>query len=187
MNNRYKKSWTVVDDETPHRPCDFPGCLHAGEYRAPKSRDHLHDYYWFCLDHIRDYNKAWDYYAGLEPEEIEEAIRRDTTWQRPTWRLGTNGAATRVKFGFRIDDPFGLFEEDSNDTARPATPPRPEAEAMAVMGLEPPLTQAQLRTRYRELVKQHHPDINGGAIEAEERFKQISQAYALLMTSLGAA
>ncbi len=188
MKSRFKKNWTTTEQNSSAvRPCDFPGCCGAGEYRAPKSRDHLRDYYWFCLDHVREYNKAWDYYAGLKPEEIEEAIRSDTTWHRPTWRLGANSASSRQKFGFRIDDPLGVFDDDGH-----APPPTPrvssaEEEAMTVLGLEPPLTQSALRARYKELVKRHHPDANGGAKEAEERFKQISQAYTLLMASLGAA
>lgn len=188
MKSRFKKNRTMAEKEPPSRPCDFPGCCAAGEYRAPKSRDQLREYHWFCLDHVRQYNKAWDYYAGLKPDEIEEAIRWDATWQRPTWRLGTNSASSRLKFGFRIEDPFGLFDEDGKDTP-PATvrPPSPEEEAMVVLGLALPLTQSSLRARYKELVKRYHPDANGGAKEAEERFKQISQAYTLLMSSLGAA
>ena len=143
MKSRFKKNWTTTEQNSAAvRPCDFPGCCGAGEYRAPKSRDHLRDYYWFCLDHVREYNKAWDYYAGLKPEEIEEAIRSDTTWHRPTWRLGANSASSRQKFGFRIDDPLGVFDDDGHAPPPTARVSSAEEEAMTVLGLEAPLTQA---------------------------------------------
>src|SRR5262249_29646421 len=71
------------------RGCDHPGCAGDGLYRAPRSRAELSAYYWFCLDHVREYNAAWNYYAGMSELEIEREIRNDTTWQRPTWPLGS--------------------------------------------------------------------------------------------------
>ena len=68
--------------------CDHPDCLAEGRFRAPKSRHRLNEYYWFCLDHVRDYNRSWDYYAGMAPGEIEDHIREDTVWQRPSWPMG---------------------------------------------------------------------------------------------------
>ena len=66
----------------------IPGCEAGGDFRAPRSRLELDRYYWFCLDHVRAYNLAWNYYAGMSGSEIEAEIRRDTVWQRPSWRLG---------------------------------------------------------------------------------------------------
>ena len=80
---------TATDGAAPHqRVCETPGCRLAGEYRAPRARDRLNEYRWFCLEHVREYNKKWDYYAGLGAEQIEAHIRADTTWRRPVWPLG---------------------------------------------------------------------------------------------------
>ena len=76
-------------EERPERFCDCPGCPEAGRYRAPRARDRLDEYYWFCLDHVREYNSAWDYFEGMGEDEIEAIRRRDTVWQRPSWPLGT--------------------------------------------------------------------------------------------------
>ena len=92
------------DPAAPGRLCDTPDCLAAGEYRAPKSRSQLNDYYWFCLDHVRDYNRSWDYCAGLTPEQIESLVRADVTWQRTTWPLGRLGGEHHVRID-RIGDP----------------------------------------------------------------------------------
>ncbi|MEO0035217.1 MAG: hypothetical protein RLZZ501_1240 [Pseudomonadota bacterium] len=164
------------------RRCDHPGCDQSADYRAPRSRDNLTEYYWFCLDHVRAYNSTWDYYAGMAPDEIEAELRRDSTWQRPTWPLGRQGTGRRFAFAFA--DPFELFGDEEAEAARPAAPPSPEEEAMGVLALTPPLTHDRLKARYKELVKRHHPDANGGDKEAEERFKRINQAYNTLKSSL---
>ena len=167
------------------RACDHPGCRDYGDYRAPKSRDALTEYYWFCLDHVRAYNASWDYYAGLDSEEIESMLRNDVTWQRPTWPLGK-----RMSGGFRFDagkvrDGFGVFGEDFEPAHAPA-PAASAAEMTALreMNLTYPLTVEILRARYKELCKLHHPDANNGDKQAEERFKRIGQAYKTLMESL---
>lgn len=167
------------------RHCDHPDCREAGDYRAPKSRDALNDYYWFCLDHVREYNAAWNFYAGMGPDEIEALLRNDVTWDRPTWPLGQRSSG-----GFRIDpakvkDGFGIFGEEFTESGHERSPTAgPELSAMREMNLSAPLTIEQVRARYRELCKIHHPDANGGAKEAEERFKRIGQAYKTLMESL---
>jgi hypothetical protein len=166
------------------RVCEAPGCRLQGEYRAPFARDRLDQYRWFCLEHVRDYNKKWDYFAGLDASEIERHIRADTTWRRPVWPLGG-----RRNGGPQIYDPLGLSEE-AGLAEKP--PPRmdgseqltsAERNAMGVLELSWPTTRADVKSRYKELVKIHHPDANGGAREAEEKLKEINVAYSTLRAS----
>ncbi len=171
------------------KACEHPGCREAGDYRAPKARDRLNDYYWFCLDHVREYNKSWDFYAGMNQAEIENQVRHDTTWQRPTWPMGnwrTRERAMRDKVftgGFAFGAEWG--EERKAEAPRPK-PRTPEEEALHVLGLDPGSDFATVKRRYRELAKKHHPDANGGSKQAEERLKTINQAYNTLKASLGA-
>ncbi|MGE0723831.1 MAG: J domain-containing protein [Alphaproteobacteria bacterium] len=165
------------------RLCAWPGCGRGGGYRAPRSRDRLTDYQWFCLDHVRQFNAGWDYYRGMTPAQIEAEMRRDTVWQRPTWPLGGGRSGAN---GYRIHDGFGFFEEGEENAAagargKPAIDPV-HARALAIFGLEPPVTFERLRARYRALVKVHHPDANGGDKAAEERLKSINEAYSTLKT-----
>lgn len=188
MNKQSRKFWPPPDKQEAHgrhRSCDHPGCREGGEYRAPKSRHTLNEYYWFCLDHVRAYNAAWDYYAGLSVDEIERMVRQDTTWQRPTWPLGRM-VGGRYRFDpERVKDSFGVFDEDMwQHPSDRSAPPSPEQAAMQVMDLKAPLTPELLKARYKELCKLHHPDTNGGDKAAEERFKQIGQAYKTLRESL---
>lgn len=134
------------------------------------------------MDHVRVYNAAWNYYAGMSAAEIEAEIRHDTVWQRPTWPLGG-------RMGYRYDSNlkdhglFGLEDELQPERTAPRTPLSPEDQALMVFALAPPVTLPGIKARYKELVKLHHPDANGGDKECEERLKIINQAYATLKTS----
>ena len=169
------------------RSCEHPDCLEPGLYRAPKSRQTLSDYFWFCLDHVRDYNRAWNYYAGMDETEVEAHIRNDTVWQRPTWPLGSwQSFRERHRDSRVFRDPFGFFRDDQasagNGEARRQLPPA-ERQALSVLELTPPVTRADIKLRYKGLVKQLHPDANGGDKAAEEKLKVVNQAYSTLKHS----
>jgi hypothetical protein len=182
----------AAEADTSARPCDHPGCLAGGAFRAPKSRLQLRDYYWFCIEHVRTYNAAWNYYAGMSDGEVEAEIRHDTVWQRPSWRLG---ARHSPGYAARIRDHYGVFSggpEASPHSGRRNGRPASEAvqralsareQALAVFEIEPPFTPARLKARYKVLVKLHHPDAHGGDKMAEEKLKIINQAYATLKAS----
>lgn len=162
--------------------CEHPGCGATGAYRAPRSRDDLRNYFAFCLDHVRQYNLAWDYFADMTPEEIERQIRRDTVWERPTWRLGSAQRSAR-RAQDNIHDPLGVFGATHNGS----DPDKPgyrlstqEERALALLQVEPPITKDRIKARYKALVKRHHPDANGGDKAAEERLKEINLAYSTL-------
>ena len=170
------------------RQCDYPGCTANAEYRAPKSRESLNEHYWFCIDHIREYNSAWNYYEGLSEVEVEESIRNDVAWGRPTWRLGGRAQEAKVRTAFdAFAEAFGLFEEGDDPRAQADAPPPAERaaidRALRMLDLRWPTSMDAVRTRYKQLVKQLHPDANGGDPEAEERLKRINQAYSVLKTS----
>jgi hypothetical protein len=178
--------------DAPVRLCDHAGCIAGGDFRAPKSRLNLHDYYWFCLEHVRAYNSAWNYYAGMNDNEIEAEIRHDTVWQRPSWRLGDRHGPG---YADRIRDYFGVFsggQRNGRDGSRRSDERGPDAvrralsareQALAVFEIEPPFTPVRLKARYKQLVKLHHPDAHGGDKAAEEKLKIINQAYATLKAS----
>jgi hypothetical protein len=171
------------------RGCDMPGCESLGEYRAPKSRRNLNDYWWFCLDHVRAYNSTWDYYKGMSPGEIEAQLRADTSWQRPSWPLGRLGGAAAWDEE-ALGDPLQLLAAGRVKRAQARNPehtPPELREPLATLGLSWPTTLAAVKTRYKELAKRHHPDANGGDRAAEERLKIINLAYAAVRSRLVAA
>ncbi len=178
------------DPDAPGRACDIPGCeAHAG-YRAPKSRTSLNEYWWFCLEHVRAYNGKWDYYKGMSPGQIEAQIRADTHWQRPSWRLGSLGSTLRPEDA--IHDPVGVLSETRRAAAgRAADFARAEApaalrEPLDALGLRWPVSLDEVKSRWKDLAKRHHPDRNNGDRLAEERLKTINQAYSMLRRHLAA-
>lgn len=170
------------DSSPSARLCESPGCAEAGAFRAPKSRSLLREFHWFCLDHVRSYNAAWDYYKGMSEAEIEAETRADSSWQRPTWPLGQAGHAGRLEAALEAELKMFAFGQ------RPKTADIPAAlrEPLRVFGLSWPVTLAMVKRRYKELVKSHHPDANQGDSSAEETLKSINLAYAVLRGKLPA-
>ncbi|CAK0769517.1 Molecular chaperone DnaJ [uncultured Gammaproteobacteria bacterium] len=96
------------------RGCDVSGCPHTGDYRAPKGRDRLTEFFWFCLDHVRDYNRSWNFLKGLSQPEIESLIRNDVIGRNPTWPLGYCQLRERL-VRERMARKGGFFGEDDLD------------------------------------------------------------------------
>ena len=170
----------------PRRACDHEGCTGHGEFRAPAARNRLTEYLWFCLEHVRAYNLAWDFFAGMNEREIESQRRADTVWQRPSWPLGRFGERATYTASHRVHDGFDFFWESHNAWAKQEPPEKPSTAveiALAAFDLREPVTFADVKARYKDLAKKLHPDTNGGDPEAEERLKIINQAYAALKMS----
>jgi len=179
--SRLRADAPQTDDLT--RVCDHPGCGAHGGFRAPKSRRSLNDYYWFCLEHVRAYNRAWDYYKGMSPGEIEAEMRRDTTWHRPTWPLGRAGLGSDE----RVFDPFGALGVATPTKRQAAAEPPAELRApLAALDLAWPTTRDAVKRAYKALAKRHHPDANAGDRTAEDRLKTINAAYTALIRALPA-
>ena len=178
----------VPDVQPEAKLCEWPDCEVVGEYKAPRSREDLNSFRWFCMDHVRVYNKSWNYYEGMSHKQVEADLRDDTSWNRPSWPF----AGMEKTLNFKgptpdIDDFNGAFgqyadPETSSFSQQRHEPDSQEAKAMAILDLRPPVTTDQIKRRYKELVKLYHPDANGGDKVAEEKFKQISLAYATLIS-----
>ena len=170
--------------EGAERRCQWDGCLEAGAYRAPTDKT-LSEYYVFCLEHVRAYNAQWNYHDGMGADEMEQEYRSAATWDRPTWKLGTRHAPGRPWHG--VYDPFEVFREGPSqhhhahgdqgcgDTS--------QAQALKTLGLNGLTTLSELKSRYKDLVKRHHPDANGGAEDAENKMKVINAAYHTLLAT----
>lgn len=171
--------FTSDDEEKPEsvKLCDHPGCAEIGQYPAPKSRTHLNERYYFCLDHVREYNKKWNYFAGFSEEQMYAQMKNDLVGDRPTWP-----AAISVKLEERLHDFIRRFTKDGN--GNPHKPKNAslskEAQALQTMGLGPQADTKTIKSRYRELVKKYHPDKNPDNPKAAERFKIISEAYMII-------
>ncbi|WP_416899330.1 MAG: J domain-containing protein [Minwuia sp.] len=185
---RRKKYETSEDRNRPiERFCDVEGCVGEGAYRAPKSRDPSEGYHMFCLEHVREYNKGWNFFAGMSDSEVD-AFQRSAPWaHRPTWRMGDH--RTRSFQDGSFSDPFGFAESAESAEERQRRQERrftaDQKRAFGVLQLEPTDDLREIKLRYKQLAKRFHPDANGGDRGFEDRLKRINEAYGVLSASLG--
>ncbi len=177
------------------RPCDWPGCSEAGEFRAPGVRspgfDGPGDYRWFCLDHIREFNARYDFFEGMSADEIMAAHSPLHGWDResrvfradagagqsPRWAdftdpLDAIGAHMRARAGVG-SAAVGLRQDGRIVSAE-------ERRALDVFGLPLDADRRALRTRYSELVHRFHPDRNGGDRSHETQLQAVVDAWQVL-------
>jgi curved DNA-binding protein CbpA len=172
--------------------CQWPGCTGAAAHRAPKGRLREGEYWGFCLDHVREYNHSYNYFAGMSDEAVARFQKDAITGHRPTWKLGFNGkqgdtqAGTGRSYAGIGDaaDPFGVYTELGGQTrprSEPAQPRRTvrnaERKALDAMGLDLDAQAPDIKAKFKQLVKRHHPDANGGDRTCEDRLREIIQAY----------
>jgi hypothetical protein len=172
--------------------CDWQGCRKAGEAKAPKSRDLPGDHYWFCQPHAAEYNRSWDFFAGMTEAEIRRRREEEqVTGGRPTWqfkasRLSREAAAFASKAGTGqgYADPHGVFGAKTRRKSETEAPQRRlgkmERQAFADLDLDDAAAPGVIRARYAELVKRCHPDANGGDRSAESRLQRVLKAYKVL-------
>lgn len=186
--------------ETSARQCDKPGCSRPGKFRAPKSPDLLDEYWWFCLDHVREYNQRWNFFQGCSDEELERQFAADRVWERPTrpFRESVTGsghsphAEGRAWARFGLDDPMDLLgEKGTLNPGRDARSPQPrerrlpptERRALDILDARDLMTKSEIRQQYKTLVKDLHPDMNGGRRDDEARLAEVVWAWEQIKAS----
>jgi hypothetical protein len=167
------------------RLCDHADCRIAATTRAPKSRDLLGDHYWFCQAHAAEYNRTWNFFAGMTEGEIRARMADElVTGGRPTWSIaqgGRNREAAASRGVFR--DPFGIFGAAQARAPAAAAERRMgklERGALSDLDLDATATDVAIRERYVELVKRCHPDANGGDRSTEHKLQRVIKAYKTL-------
>jgi DnaJ domain len=187
------KPGTEKAEGTHELACDWPGCAEHGCHRAPKGRGREGEYFHYCLEHVRAYNKSYNYFAGMSDEDVASYQKASVTGHRPTWSSGVNAwAATGMRsaaqghMGFKADftttDPFDLFAQGRGGRAEEDGKPRrtlrnAERKCLTALDLNEDAQAPEIKARFKALVKLHHPDINGGDKQSEDRLREVIQAY----------
>jgi hypothetical protein len=171
--------------ETSTRPCDHAGCPEAGKYRAPKSPDVLDDYWWFCKDHVREYNLKWNFFDGATEQEFLDQVEKDRVWDRATKPFGKKSAEQRAWARLGIEDPHQVLGE--NATRNPGRAagaaggsrrlPPTERRACEILDVRDTASKADARKAYKALIKVLHPDMNGGDRSQEEQLTEVVWAW----------
>jgi hypothetical protein len=178
--------------------CEWPHCKAPATHRAPKGRLREREYWRFCLEHVRAYNHSYNFFAGMTTDDIARFQKDAVIGHRPTWKMGMQGGrpssrshSSRLRPDLvGADDPFGFFRgfgaadatrADFNNQAPAGRPVRnAERKALDTLGLEAEASSHDVKSRFKELVKRHHPDANGGDRSSEDKLRDIIQAYKYL-------
>jgi hypothetical protein len=173
--------------------CEWKGCANAATHRAPKGRNRENEYWRFCLDHVREYNASYNYFSGMSEDAVLRYQKDAITGHRPTWKMGT-GKNSSPDFGRQgPHDPINVFREfgargaEARAKAERVEPPRAvrnaERKALHELGLEVGADKAEIKAKFKLLVKRHHPDANGGDRATEDKLREIIQAYNYLKST----
>ena len=167
--------------ETSKRVCEHDGCKEAGQYRAPRSPDHLDEFKWFCKDHVREYNLKWNFFYGATEEEMNAQADKDRVWERETKPMGTKDEQ-RAWARLGVDDPHQVL--GANATQNPGKSitgtrklPPTERRAIDLLEAKDHWTKAEIRKSYKKLIKVLHPDMNGGDRSQEDQLQEVRWAW----------
>src|SRR6266403_500424 len=117
--------------------CDWPNCTRSATHRAPKGRNREREYWRYCLDHVREYNQSYNFFAGMSDDAVARYQKDAITGHLPTWKIGMIGGKGRAKptprrpFAEGPDDPFDILRELGGLHGGTA-PPRAEAERRTI-------------------------------------------------------
>ena len=161
--------------------CEWENCKENGKFKAPLERDNSKSFKWLCEEHIKVFNKNWNYFEGMSQGEIENFIKSDLTWHRPTQKFGSPDNFFNILWNNALSDKFNLFKEEKilnnlNSMKLNAK----DKDAFKIMGLEFSADWSSIQKKFKTLVKKFHPDRNSGNRQFEDKLKKITLAYSHL-------
>tara|TARA_B100000767_G_scaffold74833_1_gene71393 strand:- start:1311 stop:1949 length:639 start_codon:yes stop_codon:yes gene_type:complete len=177
-----KASTGAVD--TSKQICEKAGCNKSGKYRAPKSANNNSEFYWFCMEHVREYNLTWNFFENQTPKEFEDQVNSDKIGDRPTKPFRDQGRESEQKAWARlgISDPLDVLgEKGTREDVRGAIYSKrlgaTERRAINILESRDSMTKSEIRKQYKKLVKDLHPDMNGGERTDEDRLQEVVWAW----------
>ena len=163
--------------------CEWENCKELGKYKAPIERDNSKNYKWLCEDHIKQFNKNWNYFEGMSQKEIEIFLKSDITWHRPTQEFGSSDNFFNILWNNALND--GIGNLNSNNEYRKKYRKEinfseKDKEAFKIIELGVGSKWEKIHSQFKKLVKKYHPDMNAGNKKFEEKLKIITLAYTQL-------
>ena len=179
-------------EEVKSTQCAWEECERPGTHKAPMGRNREGQYLNFCIDHVREYNKNFNYFQGLSDDEIARFQKDAQTGHRPTWRMsarrpgepvpessvrGTPGWHAKVRSRLTVE---GKRVQTPGGSAMERKLRRMEEKALRDLNLKPQASKDEINRRYKQLLRQTHPDMNGGDRSTEGRLQQVIAAHKVL-------
>ena len=161
--------------------CEWDNCNESGEFKAPLEKDNSKNYRWLCENHIKLFNKNWNYFEGMSQNEIEVFLKSDLTWHRPTQKFGSSDNFFNILWNNALNDKFNFFKHEKNThSLNEKKLSEKDKDAFRIMELEFDVDWSIIQKRFKTLVKKFHPDRNSGNKQFEDKLKKITLAYSHL-------
>ncbi len=165
--------------------CDWENCNNIGSYKAPVERDNSKKYRLLCLEHIKIFNKNWNYFENMNDQEIEFFIKSDLTWHKSTKKFGSSENFFNILWNNALEDKLNIFNSSNFKDFKKTKISQTDKDALHVLELNDNVKWEQIHLKFKELVKKYHPDKNQGSKKFEEKLKKITLAYSQLKRTLG--
>ena len=94
--------------------CEWNNCNEEGLYKAPKEKDNSKEYRLLCLEHVREFNKSWNYFSGMSDEQVINFLKSDITWHKPTQSFSSSDNFFKILWNNTLKDENGKFKDFSN-------------------------------------------------------------------------
>jgi len=161
--------------------CEWDNCRNTGKFKAPVERDNSKKFRWLCEEHIKLFNKSWNYFEGMGQNEIENFLKSDLTWHRPTQKFGSSDNFFNILWNNALNDKFNFFQQNNNiNSPNSKKLSEKDIDAFKIMGLDLNASWPIIQKKFKTLVKKFHPDKNSGSKEFEDKLKKITLAYSHL-------
>jgi|TARA_B110000116_G_C16564113_1_gene458854 hypothetical protein len=161
--------------------CEWQNCKESGEFKAPIEKDNSKNYQWLCEEHIKLFNKNWNYFEGMSQNEFENFLKSDVTWHRPTQKFGASDNFFSILWNNALSDKFNIFKEKKNlNNLNNKILSEKDKDAFRIMELEFDTDWSNIQKKFKTLVKKFHPDKNLGNKKYEDKLKKITMAYSHL-------
>ena len=161
--------------------CDWNNCFEKGEFKAPVEKDNSKKYRLLCLTHVKEFNKNWNYFSGMNDEQIFTFLKSDMTWHKPTQSFSSSDNFFKVLWNDALKDEFdkAKLRGEYNHMNQFKFNYR-DIKAFGILGVSVGLKWEKIQQKFKTLVKKFHPDINLGNKKYEEKLKLITLAYTQL-------
>ena len=164
-----------------HQKCSSPDCDLLGEYRAPISPNNLREYQWFCLAHIKEYNKNWNYFENMTADEIETFIENDIIGHRKTQKIGATNSDYFNKTNKIRENLFNSFADIGNVEFSSTLMGNEYINALAELNINDKNAPLEvIKSKFKDIVKQLHPDTVGYKEENIEKLKKVLESYKII-------
>ena len=164
--------------------CDWGKCNNIGLYKAPVEKDNSKKFRLLCLEHIKEFNKSWNYFADMNNQEIERFVKSDLTWHKPTKSFGSPENFFRILWVNALDDKAGIFKNSESNGFKNSRLSDKDRDALKILGLKNDTNWSEIQKKFKTLVKKYHPDKNQGSKKYEDILKKITLAYSQLKMSM---